>query len=138
MENADKVKFQSEQFGELDVPMVKIFDFPNGILGFENEKRFILINDEKISPFKWLISLDNPNIGIPIISPWLVDLGFDLGEDFNIDKKIPMVVVNTKPEGTLPTANLKAPIFLDVDNLKGEQIIIKDSNYTTEETIKLT
>lgn len=136
MENSARIKFQSNQFGELEVSRINIFDFPNGILGFESEKRFILINDEKISPFKWLISLDNPNIGFPIISPWLVNLEFIIEGEINLEKKIPMAIVNTKSDGTTPTANLKAPIFLDVENLKGEQIIINDSIFSTEEIIK--
>lgn len=136
MEKSEKIKIKSNQFGELEINQTNIFNFPNGILGFEDEKRFILINDEKISPFKWLISIDNSNIGFPIISPWLVNLEFDLGDEFNIEDKIPMVVVNSANKAEALTANLKAPIFFDVKNLQGEQIIIENSRFTTEEKIK--
>ncbi len=136
MSNAENQKIQSQQFGELEVSKINIFNFPDGVHGFESEKRFILINDEKIAPFKWLISMDNPNIGFPIVSPWLVNLEFEIDESVQLEERIPMVVVNTMTEGGKMTANLKAPIFLDVNSLTGTQEIIENSKWTTEELIK--
>lgn len=132
----ERIKLQSEQFGELEIAQGNIFNFENGILGFEDQKRFILISEEKIAPFKWLISMDNPNIGLPIVSPWLVELAYELDDEIDLSKRVPMVVVNTKDKDGKMTANLKAPIFLDVNNLIGEQIIQKNNNYSTEAEVK--
>lgn len=135
MENTKKEKIVSDQFGELEVADNLIFNFPEGLLGFEEEKRFIVIGEESIAPFKWLISMDNPNIGFPIVSPWFVRMDFDVEETINLDEKIPMVVVTTNKETKKSTANLKAPIFLCLNDKTGYQKVIENSPFSTEEEV---
>lgn len=135
MENTKKEKIVSGQFGELEVADNHIFTFPEGLLGFEDEKRFIVVAEESIAPFKWLISMDNPNIGFPIVSPWFVKVDFDVEETINLEEKVPMVVVNTNKETKKSTANLKAPIFLCFKDRTGYQKVIENSPYSTEEEV---
>lgn len=135
MENANKEKIVSGQFGELEVAENYIFSFPNGILGFEDEKRFIVVGEESIAPFKWLISMDNPNIGFPIVSPWFVNMDFDVEDTIDLEEKVPMVVVNTNKETKKSTANLRAPIFLCVKDRTGYQKLYENSPFSTEEEV---
>ncbi len=132
---ATNVVINSLQFGELDIAKENIFTFSEGILGFEDLKQYVLINDDNTAPFKWLLSIDNPDIGFPIISPWLIDFEYIPGKDYDYSKIIPMVIVTIGGGANNMTANLKAPILLNIDELSGVQIIIPNDKYSTNELI---
>jgi len=126
------MKIVSKQFGELEVSEDLILEFPKGIIGFENCQRFIIINDEDYEPFRWLISVDEKEIGFPVLNPflvnadyarelpkWIVDRMLSAEEPLDI-----FCVVTLKGEGGKVTINLKSPIVVDYVNKKGEQIIL--------------
>jgi flagellar assembly factor FliW len=131
----EKRVINTTQFGELEVSNEHIFNFPDGILGFEDLREFILISEEETIPFKWLISLEKAEIGFPLLSPWHIDLTYDPGRDFDIHKLVFMVVVTLEDEKGLMTANMKAPIIFDVDKQKGEQIILPSEKYSPSHVI---
>lgn len=124
-------KIFSSQFGELVIHPQHIFYFENGILGFEDLREMVLISDEDTLPFKWLISIEQPEIGFPVLSPWHLELFYDPGEDFDLEKQVLMVIVTLEDENGQMTANLKAPIVLDVENQKGWQTILTTDKYST-------
>lgn len=124
-------------FGELEVDNQYVFTFPNGLLGFEDLQEFVLISDEDTEPFKWLISLDEPNIGFPIVSPWFMDMNYKPGKVFDPETHALFVVVTINNTGSLMTANLKAPVLLNVNSQTGEQVILTSDKYSTEYLIKI-
>jgi flagellar assembly factor FliW len=116
-------------FGEINVEDDHIFTFPNGILGFEELREFVLISEEETVPFKWLISLEKPEIGFPILSPWHLDIEYDPGNDFDLEKQVLFAVVTLEDEKGLMTANLKAPIVFNIETQTGEQVILAKDKY---------
>lgn len=124
-------KINSLQFGVIEVEAQNIFRFKDGLLGFEDLRDFVLVNAEDTAPFKWLISVETPEIGFPLISPWLIDLSYAPGPNIDLSKEVPMVVVTLGDELGRMTANLKAPIILDVDLQTGSQIILPSDKYST-------
>jgi len=119
------------QFGVLEIEPHHIFYFENGILGFEDLHEFVLIADEDTLPFKWLISIEKPEIGFPLLSPWHLDLMYDPGPEFDLEKQVLMVIVTLEDENKQMTANMKAPIVFDVENQKGWQTILMNDKYST-------
>ncbi len=130
METQKVRKIRTLHFGELTIEDYHVFLFPNGILGFENLREFVLISDESTLPFKWLINLEEPNIGFPLISPWFLDLDYRPGKQFEGERKVLFAVVTLEDDDGNMTANLKAPIILDVDNQSGEQVILPADKYS--------
>jgi flagellar assembly factor FliW len=124
------------QFGELEIDSEHIFHFDDGVLGFEDLREFVLIAEEETLPFKWLISLENPVIGFPLLSPWHIDLTYNPTNDYNIETEAVMVVITLEDEKGLMTANMKAPIILNVNDLKGKQIILPSDKYLPSFVIK--
>ncbi len=123
-------KINTRQFGELTIEEKHIFVFKEGLLGFEDLREFVLISEEETEPFKWLISMEKPEIGFPMLSPWYIDLSYDPGNSFDFNKQVIMVVVTLENEEGSMTANLKAPIILDVESQKGEQVILPSDKYS--------
>ncbi|MCI8306460.1 MAG: flagellar assembly protein FliW, partial [Lachnospiraceae bacterium] len=118
-----------------------IITFDQGVLGFEEYKKFTIIFDtskETESSISWLQCMDEPELAFPMINPfyvmedynpvveteWLEPLGGVTDENIVI-----FVFVNIKSDITKLTANLKAPIIINSDTRKGAQLIVENTEY---------
>lgn len=132
---------KTRHFGEIDLDENKVVFFENGILGFENCKRYTLLyNDEtgERPEISWLQSLDEPALAIPVISPFLIKPDYNpevedellkpLGE-LNEENIIVLVSVTVPREIEKISANLKAPFVINSDTRKGAQIITENPDY---------
>lgn len=117
-------------FGELIIQPEHIFCFDGGLLGFEDLREFVLISDDDTVPFKWLISLEKPEIGFPMLSPWHIDLTYDPGDEINLEHQVLFIIVTLEDEKGVMTANMKAPVVLDVKDQSGRQIILPSDKYS--------
>ena len=68
------MKLKTKHFGEIEIDESKIIHFPTGIIAFEEQKRFFIIDnpDENI-PFSWLQSVDDPDLAFVIINPFYLE-----------------------------------------------------------------
>ncbi|MCX7879881.1 MAG: flagellar assembly protein FliW [Ignavibacteria bacterium] len=130
-----KRKIKTLQFGKLEIEPHHIFYFENGLFGFEDLREFVIIAEEETLPFKWLISLERPEIGFPLLSPWHIDLLYDPGDDFDLEKNVLMVIITLENENKQMTANMKAPVVFDVENQRGWQVILPTDKYSTNYVI---
>ncbi len=126
------MKVVTSQFGELEVSEKQIIHFPQGIIGFEDCKKFVIINDEESEPFRWLISLDKKEFGFPVLDPFLINENYlkefppSLARKLKSEETVMGVfcVVTLKGEGGKVTVNLKGPIIIDYDKREGRQVIL--------------
>lgn len=117
------MKIQTHQFGELDFEENLILDFPSGLFGFEQLKKFVLIKIEE-ELFYWLNSVEQPEIAFPLFGISVVDENYPTeknGEAFGI------VTLNREPMQI--TINLKAPVYINQNEKLGFQKIIDKENY---------
>ena len=133
------MKANTRLFGEIDIPEEKILQFDNGVLGFENCKKFTIIYDTSKgdeTSISWLQCMDEPELAFPMISPFfvmddynpVVELLTGLG-DLNDDNTLLFVLVNIKSDITKLTANMKAPVIINSDTRKGAQAIAENQEY---------
>lgn len=128
-QNGEVKVIRTLQFGEVHIERKHIFNFPLGLLGFEELREFVLISEEETEPFKWLISIERPEIGFPLLSPWHIDLTYDPGDEYDLEHEVLLSVITLGDEKGLMTANLKAPIVLDVRSQNGRQVILASDKY---------
>lgn len=132
---------KTKYFGEVDLAEEKIITFENGIMGFEQLKKFTILFDndeEKQGGIMWFQSVDEPTFAMPVISPFLVKTDYKaevadeliqpLGEltEENICILLTMTVSSDVKK---TTANLKAPLIINSDTRKGCQIIAENPDY---------
>ena len=129
---------QTLEFGDVQIEGKHIFTFPDGLIGFSDHKEFILISEEATAPFRWLLSVSNPAIGFPLLSPWHVDFGYSPDYKYDIDTCSVFVIVTLSDEQKQTTANMKAPIILNVQTQLGTQIILSGEQYSTSHIIQET
>lgn len=130
MQTQDVRLIRTLHFGEVEVPQQNIIIFEEGILGFDTLREFVIISEEETEPFKWLISLEEPNIGFPIVDPWILDQNYNPGKKFQLEEEALFSIVTLGGKEKLMTANLKAPIVINVKESKGKQVILPNDKYS--------
>ena len=133
---------QTKYLGEVKITEDQIIKFPQGILGFEYNQEFIILNIIDNDNFKILQDLKEPNIAFFIINPWDFYKGYtvdlpdeELGKIGIFPKKDnDIAVFNIVTLGKTfqeSTANLLAPIIINTKTKQGKQFIQNDTIYTT-------
>lgn len=138
---------KTKHFGEIDLDENKVITFEDGIIGFEDCKRYtILYNNEEgnSSTISWLQSLDTPELALPVISPLSVmsdynpiiedDVLNPIGE-LTEENVIILLTLSVPSDVAKMTVNLKAPLVINADTKKGCQIIAENPDYVIKYNI---
>ncbi len=118
--------------------------FPEGLPAFEEAKRFILIDQPAISPIAFLQSLDvhelcfavlpvlvaDPDYTLQISADELEVLGLDTDRQPRIGEDAGCFAILSTTENCAPTANLLAPVVINLKSRIGLQSIRHDSLYS--------
>ena len=140
---------ETKYFGTLPCSEDSVFNFPQGLPAFEEEKGFVLIEPPAAAPLVFLQSMTRPDLcfaAFPVLS---VDRGYQLGiapedlEELGLDggrQPAPglevMVLALLSLHGDFrATANLMAPVVLHVATRRGLQAIRRDSCYSHEHPV---
>ena len=119
--------------------------FEKGIPGFEDYKYFnvnIIKDNEK---FYSIVSKEDDNIGFISISPFEIktDYEIDLDDEFikeldiKDEKDVLVICLITLGKSLKDsTANLKAPIIINIKNNRGKQLILQDDKYKIKEPLE--
>lgn len=122
----------------------EVISFEKGVPGFQNLKKFVIKEVGEDSPFSILQSIEDKEIGFIVISPFLVNDKYEinLSEEITNNLKISssnevllysIVTLNSNTKEI--TANLKAPIVININLKQGEQYIIDKDTYKIKEKI---
>ena len=135
-------KIYTSRFGELEVDEEKVVHFQNGIPAFENEHEFIVLPYDEESPYYFMQSLNSPDLAFLLTIPFLFfpDYSFDIDDetirelDVKSSDKLLYYSMITIPNGSIRymTANLLAPVVINIENMQAKQVVLENSNYTTK------
>jgi len=118
--------------------------FSEGLIGFENDTRFVIVEKKEYRPFKWLLSIDNPILALPIVDPQLIlsDYKVELNPNeirllglASVDEAETYVIVNVGDDRNYVTANLRGPVLINRINKLGRQFILFNSSYSLRHKI---
>jgi len=127
------------KFGEIDIDESRVFDFVLPIIGFDELHKYVLLDLNPDTLFKWLQSVEDNSLAFPVISvsslnyDYSVDISDDVIQALDIKNSESLLVMNVtsipqdNPKGT--TINLLAPLIFNVDNQKAGQIVLSGSGY---------
>ena len=135
------MRVQTKFFGEVELDDNKVIEFPNGIIGFEDFKKFAIIydiEDDRDTKISWLQSLEEPALALPVVDPLAVTTEYaPMIEDELLkplgnpaDEDLLFLLVMTVPSDmTKVTANMKAPVIISTEERKGVQLIVDNADY---------
>lgn len=131
---------------ELPYTAKDIIRFDEGIIGMPDVKQMVLVNQDEIAPFLWLVSLDEMSLGFlvlraqtffPDYAPTVpADVRRQLGAGENDDLLV-LATVTIAAEWEQSTANLRAPLVIAPQTMRGVQVILSGSPYQLSEPLPL-
>ena len=136
--------FDTQNFGTIQYEESWVVDFPNGLPGFEERRRFVALTFPDSEPLVFLQSLEDRSLCFVTLSVRSIDQHYRLqmcAEDLDrlalapeqqprIGEEVACLALLTIEESG-PTVNLLAPIVINIANLKAVQAIAPESGYST-------
>jgi flagellar assembly factor FliW len=137
---------QSTRFGTLSVDDERIIDFPSGLLGFPEHRRFALIQTGEENYFFWLQSVDEPNLAFVVADPAIFFKGYEvplrdetrqelrLGDEEGAERFLQVFVICNKV-GEWLTGNLLGPLVVNAANRLAQQVVLTEKKWTTRQPL---
>lgn len=117
------MKIITHQFGEVEFIEDLIIYFAEGLFGFENLHKFLLVKtDDEL--FYWLNSVEQPEIAFSLIGLRVIDEHYPTIEN---NEAFGIVIMSKNPADI--KVNLKAPVYINQDSKSGFQKIIDSDKY---------
>jgi len=131
------MKIQTSRFGLLDVSDETLLIFPSGLVGFPACRRFVILDTAEDSDYQWLQSVDEPSLAVVIVDVYLLQPEFRIDVpdegladlDMTQTDSLSIMAVVTIPSGepTKATANLRAPLVVNIRTRKAKQMILHET-----------
>ncbi|MCC6216218.1 MAG: flagellar assembly protein FliW [Polyangiaceae bacterium] len=140
------MKIDSTRFGSIDIDPEAMIRFPNGPVGFPNERSFVLLRRSDDSPLAWLQSTTSPELAFPVVSAHALGHDYpDVDPSPSVEEagiaggagELAILVVLAAAPGAPATVNLLAPIVVNVTTRAAAQIFLRDSRYRARELFAL-
>jgi flagellar assembly factor FliW len=134
----------TRDFGEIEYAEESVVEFPLGLPAFESQHRFLLIQPPAMSPLVFLQSIATPSLSFTAVPVSTIDpdyelavlpedlqaIGFAAGDGTSVNEQLACFVVVTVPERGSATANLLAPLIINVGARRAVQAVRSDARYS--------
>ena len=134
----------ADLFEDLVYTEQDIISFQNGIPGFEQYRKWVVVKVPEFEPFEWLVNVETRKLRFALINPMLFmptynpridksqvqDLGLEKPEDVLL-----YAIVTLSKDPAQTTANLLGPVFINRTKRLGKQVILDDDRYSVKERI---
>lgn len=138
------MRIETIRFGSVEIDDRKILHFKDGLPGFEEYRYFAILQFEESYPIFWLQSTEDSEICLPVVDAFAAvpdyafniedgdvnELGLSGPEDLHV---VSVLVIPDKIDGM--TANLAAPIIINVTTGKAKQIILNGGEYSVRSPV---
>ncbi len=138
------MEIRTSRFGRVNISEQDMIEFKEGLLGFAALRNFVFIDDPQDDIFTWLQSCEDPNVAFPVLEPQLfgADSTFKIGpRDLNqigaesVENCVFFNIVTIPDDPTNMTANLKAPVVLNVNKKLARQCVLQNNKLAIREPI---
>jgi flagellar assembly factor FliW len=131
------MRIATSRFGTIERADEDVIVFPSGLFGFEQDRRWLLLGDERHGALFWLQSVDHPQISLAVVSPaeFVADYRLRLSkfhwEPLQADdhrRVVVLTVLGCHPSRV--SLNLRNPILINPDARLGRQVVTRDEEST--------
>lgn len=138
------VIIQTSRFGQVELKEEDIITFSEGLLGFADLRKFVLLDDPNDDIFAWLQSCEAPSIAFPVLEPeiyteqykaTLTKADLEALKLATQEKARLFSIITIPDDPTQMTANMKAPIVVNVPARLARQCVLQDNNLAIREPI---
>ncbi|BCR06602.1 flagellar assembly factor FliW [Desulfuromonas versatilis] len=127
------------RFGEVEYSPEQVLHFPQGLIGFEDLRDFIVMPNEKQGPLFWIQSVEDPEVAFVLTDPTNFFLDYRVVPEKAELQKLAMAegddcfalsVVTVHPDRQI-TLNLAAPVLFAPASNRAMQVILEKTHYQT-------
>ncbi|MGI6152237.1 MAG: flagellar assembly protein FliW [Christensenellaceae bacterium] len=127
------MEINSVRFGIVQINEQSIINFPEGLPGFKELTKFAIIRCDQTEPIQWLQSIDDEDVSIPIINPFIIkpdyeievnDDELDLIDTHTEEDLIVLNVMVLPDDLSKMTVNLMAPLLINIKKMIGMQVMM--------------
>ncbi|OKL36350.1 flagellar assembly protein FliW [Domibacillus mangrovi] len=138
------MKIETKYHGEKELQEADVLTFSNGLPGFENEKKFVLLAFPENTVFYALQSVSTRELSFVVTDPFSFFLDYQIKID---ETSLEALAIEKEEDVTLlailtvrdpfeqTTANLQAPIVINKQNQTGRQVILTGTAYETRHAL---
>jgi flagellar assembly factor FliW len=127
------------RFGEVEYDPSHVLNFPEGLVGLDQLKNFLVMPNKKQGPLFWIQCVDDPAFAFVVTDPTNFFLDYVVVPDDNERQKLGIdangtcfaLAIVSISEAKEITLNLSGPILYAPDTNKGLQVILEDPRYDT-------
>ena len=144
------LQLSTSRFGMIDAEEDQVITLPSGLIGFPEQKRYILKEHKEGSSFLWFQSVDDGCLAFVVIDPRLFEPAYkiELGPEDRAalalnnggaaDEVRTFAIVNLsgRPPAEV-TANLLGPIVINVNKRLAKQIVLYGSPWSHRHPIPM-
>ena len=121
---------QTSRFGQVRSKQEEVIIFPQGLIGFESSRHWLILPDPESPDVAWLQSLSQSQVALPLLSPRKYAPGYRIvipdrqlaSLHLRSTDRIYIMSVISKSGKTL-TANLRSPIVINLTKRLACQVI---------------
>ncbi|PIE58428.1 MAG: flagellar assembly protein FliW [Desulfobulbus propionicus] len=127
------------RFGEVEYDPANIIHFPDGLIGLDNLKNFLVMPNKKAGLLFWIQSVDDPAFAVVVTDPTNFFLDYAVAPDqeereklqIDEDGKIFVLAIVSIGQDKTITLNLAGPILYAPESNRALQVILEDGQYDT-------
>jgi flagellar assembly factor FliW len=121
-----------------------VITFDEGLVGFPACKRFVVMENEALSPFRILQCVDQRSVGFLVIDPRTIVKNYNRSVPDQAWKTVGCAEVSDRLAlaisiiGSVPeesSANLQAPLLINYREMKGRQLILTGTRYSVTQPL---
>ena len=113
----------------------EVLNFDEGLIGFPEMRRAVLIPLDEFQPFCWLASIDDEKNRFIVVNPKTIYPDYQPDGEIADEKLQPLAIVKLTSDWQQTTVNLRAPIFVNAETRRAAQIILDKSEYKYAENL---
>ncbi len=131
------MKTINTRFGEVQYDPSHVIHFPEGLIGLDQLKHFLVMPNKKEGPLFWIQSVDDPAFAFVVTDPTNFFLDYAVVPDDDERKKLgidenttcfTLAIVSISQDKEI-SLNLSGPIFYAPETQKGLQVVLEDPRY---------
>lgn len=142
------MKLQNTKLGDIEFDDAKIVNITDGLVGFSDVRRFVLLDARAGSPFRWFLAVDRPELAFVVTDPdqFFKDYETEIPDDDlgaveyrEGDELARLTLVTVRGRRKVDTTlNLRAPVIVNLRTMTGRQILMKTDRWGIQVPLPVT
>ncbi len=132
---------ESRRFGRIEAPSSNVIEF-DGLPGFPRAHRFVLLEHDRESLFRWLVCADEPDLAFVVTDPRqffpeyapALPPALTSAARPDPDPDLALLAIADVRAGEVHL-NLAAPLVVDLERRRATQVILEGSDYPIRQRV---